>query len=145
MEQLGKDLMTRLSKDLHQKGVKDDSGKVMGALIGDFGLALMEVGKIGTYGANKYTRGGWESVPDGIQRYEDAMWRHLLMHYQEGIDPESGYEHELHMVWNALAKLELRIREKNSNDNRTRTISEGIPSPCQPTLPSRIHTEGQED
>ena len=136
--------MTALS-NLHQKGVKDDSGKVLGGVIGDFGLALMEVGKIGTYGANKYTRGGWQSVPDGMQRYEDAMWRHLLCAAEEGVDPESGYEHELHMVWNALAKLELRIRDNNKNDNTTRSISEGVSGTCQPTLPSRIHTEGRED
>lgn len=134
--------MTALS-NLHQEGVKDDSGKVLGGVIGDFGLALMEVAKIGTYGANKYTRGGWESVPDGIQRYDDAMWRHLMYSAFEVVDEESGYEHELHMVWNALAKLELRMRDNNKNDNRTCTTSERVSSPCEPTLSGSVYTRGE--
>ena len=93
-------------------GVKHDEGKVLAGLIGDFGLALMEVARVGTFGAEKYTRGGWQSVPNGRERYNDAMWRHLLASSEEVIDPESGLEHELHMVWNALAKLELRMRNK---------------------------------
>ncbi len=96
--------------DAHETGAKLDDGKVLGGLVGDFGLALTEVAKVGTYGANKYTRGGWQHVENGVERYGDAMWRHMLLQKTEGIDPESGIEHEIHAVWNAIAKLELRLR-----------------------------------
>lgn len=98
-------------EDLHISGAKDDNGKIMGELLGDFGRALECVAEVGTYGANKYTRNGWESVPDGVQRYKDALWRHLLKVNNEVLDEESGLPH-LHMVaWNVLAVIELMQRE----------------------------------
>lgn len=97
---------------LNTPGVKDDKNKVMGALVGDFGLALLKVAELGTFGADKYTRGGWKDVPDGVQRYDDAMWRHLLKSNTEVIDPETGIEHEVAVLWNALAKLELKLRSQ---------------------------------
>jgi hypothetical protein len=39
-------------------GVKHDTGKVMGQVLGDFSRALMGVAEVGTFGAHKYTRGG---------------------------------------------------------------------------------------
>lgn len=103
-------VMRPSKKSLNVAGAKDDSGKVMGSLVGDFGLALLEVAKLGTFGASKYTRGGWKEVPDGVQRYDDAMWRHLLKSATETIDPETNISHEVAVVWNALAKLELKLR-----------------------------------
>ena len=60
-------------------GAKLDAGKNrLGLVLNGFALALTEVGKVGTYGATKYTADGWKSVPDGVDRYTDAMYRHLL-------------------------------------------------------------------
>jgi hypothetical protein len=71
------------------------------------------VGEIGTFGAEKYTDNGWLSVPDGEARYTDALLRHLLADFEgETLDPESGYTHAAHAAWNALARLELALREK---------------------------------
>lgn len=42
--------------DLHQKGVKDDSGKILAGVLADFAKALESVATVGTYGAAKYTR-----------------------------------------------------------------------------------------
>lgn len=95
----------------HNPGAKLDAGKPLAGVIGDFGLALLAVAEIGTFGAKKYTRGGWQSVPDGITRYSDAMWRHLLKESQESHDPDSGLTHQAHAAWNALARLELALRE----------------------------------
>ena len=102
---------------LHQKGVKDDKGKPdMSIIFEGFPRALLSVGDIGTFGANKYTRGGWMTVPDGINRYTAAMGRHLLA---EAIDPgavdeDSGELHAVQVAWNALARLELILRDKES-------------------------------
>jgi hypothetical protein len=100
-----------LGKSAHEPGAKLDAGKVMGGLLGDFSLALMAVAEVGTFGAKKYSRGGWQSVPEGAQRYNDAMWRHLLKEQREDLDPDSGLMHKAHRAWNALAELELLLRE----------------------------------
>lgn len=94
----------------HSPGSKDDAGKTKAGILADFGLALMAVSEVGTFGANKYTRGGWQSVPNGVERYSDAAWRHLLKENQEPLDDESGLRHAAHMAWNALARLELMLR-----------------------------------
>lgn len=94
----------------HEPGAKLDAGKVYASLLGDFSLALTEVAKVATFGANKYSRGGWQTVPNGIQRYSDAKWRHLL---KSGVDEDSGLLHKAHEAWNVLAELELILREKN--------------------------------
>lgn len=99
--------------DLHTPGAKADAGKVKAALIGDFGLALLAVAEVGTHGADKYSRGGWECVIDGEQRYTDAMWRHLLRSAHESRDRDSGLTHAAHAAWNALAALELALRAED--------------------------------
>ncbi|MDX1504641.1 MAG: dATP/dGTP diphosphohydrolase domain-containing protein [Spongiibacter sp.] len=99
--------------DAHSPGAKLDAGKNrLGLVLGAFAGALTEVGKVGTYGANKYTDNGWLSVPDGHARYTDAMYRHLLSEAKgEEYDPDTGIRHAAHAAWNALARLELALRE----------------------------------
>ena len=67
--------------------------------------------EVGTHGARKYSRGGWQSVPDALTRYKDAEWRHLLKSRHEEYDQDSGLLHDAHKAWNVLAQLELRLRE----------------------------------
>jgi len=98
--------------DQHSPGAKMDQGKVKASLIEDFSLALMEIAKVMSYGADKYTRHGWEVVEDGPTRYNDAAWRHRLKRPYEKYDPESGLLHEAHEAWNVLATLELKLREE---------------------------------
>jgi hypothetical protein len=97
----------------HEPGAKLDAGKTrVGLVLGGFSRALSAVCEVGTYGAQKYTPSGWRSVPDGVERYTDAMGRHLLMEPRETVDPDSGLPHAAHVAWNALARLELMIREE---------------------------------
>ena len=98
--------------DLKEIGRKDDQGKVLGQLLGDFSRALVGVAEVGTFGAEKYTRGGWLLVRDGEQRYYDALWRHLLLANQSENDDESGLTHLEHAAWNILAVLELKKRKE---------------------------------
>jgi hypothetical protein len=104
-----------LGKDPKEGGAKLDAGKPMASLLAGFGLGLMEVAKLSTFGAKKYSRGGWETVPNGIERYEDAMWRHLLKAHTEDIDPETGLSHLTAVAWNALASLEMRKRAEKKD------------------------------
>lgn len=96
----------------HAPGAKLDAGKVEVSLILEgFARALLEVGKVGTFGAHKYTRNGWQSVPDGIYRYRNAADRHRLKSAFEAVDPDSNLYHKAHEAWNVLAELELLLRK----------------------------------
>jgi len=99
---------------LHELGAKDDGEKVRaGLMVGGFANALYAVAEVTTYGARKYSPNGWKQVPNGVERYTDAMFRHLLEEmagYDE--DPESGLLHAAHSAWNALARLELMLRQE---------------------------------
>lgn len=93
-------------------GAKLDAGKNrLGLVAFGFARALQEVGKVGTYGATKYSPNGWMEVPDGEARYTDAMLRHLMKEAEgEEIDAESGLVHAAQVAWNSLARLELKLR-----------------------------------
>ena len=106
--------------DQHAPGAKLDEGKPIAGVLGDFSLALMAVAEVGTFGAKKYSRGGWQSVPNGIERYTDATWRHLLKESHEDSDKDSGLSHAAGTAWNALAKLELQLREKSREGGKQR-------------------------
>lgn len=96
--------------DQHQKGAKLDAGKEMMSLVMlDMNMALQRVAAVATYGAKKYTAGGWLHVPNGQQRYTDALLRHLLKEPNELCDPDTGIEHASHVAWNALARLQLLL------------------------------------
>lgn len=96
--------------DLHTPGAKDDKQKIQADLLLDFRRALTAVAEVSTFGAQKYTRGGWLTVPDGQCRYTAALIRHLLA--ADDKDKESGLRHAAHTAWNALAVLELKLREE---------------------------------
>lgn len=102
---------------LHLPGAKFDSGKapVMRGVIQYFPRALEQVAKVSAAGAAKYTWNGWETVLDGPSRYSDALARHLLAEVIEGpVDDGpggTGCLHAAQVAWNALARLELLLRE----------------------------------
>ncbi len=107
-------------------GAKLDAGKspVFRGAISYFPRALMAVADVSQYGANKYSWKGWESVPDGINRYSDALGRHIAKEGVEGLydleirnDPKFPGEilHASQVAWNALARLELLLRQISSS------------------------------
>jgi hypothetical protein len=91
-------------------GAKLDAGKTMAGVLADFPRALKAVAEVGTFGAKKYSRGGWQSVSRGVERYTDAMWRHLLEDGIHPMDADSSLLHLSHACWNCLAVLELKLR-----------------------------------
>jgi hypothetical protein len=108
-----------------EPGAKLDAGKspVFRGALSYFPRALMAVAEVSQYGANKYSWKGWESVPDGFNRYSDAMVRHLAKEEVEGpydleILNDSKFParilHAQQVAWNALARLELLLKEKES-------------------------------
>jgi hypothetical protein len=96
---------------------KHDEGKLFGGLLQEWPHALAMVLKVGTFGAKKYGRGSWPTVPNGQVRYTDAMFRHLLSEPLQNFDNESGLPHAAHTAWNALSRLELMLTQDKTFDN----------------------------
>lgn len=110
---------TEFTKDdpskIEQGAIKYDGGKspVFRGAIDYFPRAISAVAGVSAFGASKYAWKGWEGVDDGYNRYSDALVRHLIYEGQgEVLDPDSGLLHAAHTAWNALARLELLIRER---------------------------------
>jgi hypothetical protein len=104
---------------------KDDSAKVpfSRGVLQYFPRALRHVAIISGGGAKKYDWDGWSEVEDGINRYRDAGDRHEIKHNMgEIFDPDhSRYcsepvRHLGQKAWNALAVLELILREEEKGN-----------------------------
>lgn len=102
------------------EGKKYDGGKspVFQGVFQYFPRALVAVGDISRYGAEKYQLSyddvNWFRVEGGFGRYSDALARHLLGEFIDGAnDPESGKLHAAMVAWNALARLELLMTKKD--------------------------------
>jgi hypothetical protein len=100
--------------------IKYDAGKapIYRGFLSYFPRAIEAVSHVSHFGATKYAWRGWENVDDGINRYTDAMVRHLITEGKgETLDPDSGLLHAAHTAWNALARLELILKEQEELEN----------------------------
>ena len=111
--------MSRIAKDYSVAadpsliGRKDDDLKVQPALIiNDMPRALIVVAEVASFGALKYGKSNWLHVKYGVERYTNAMDRHRIKEGVETHDGDSGLMHAAHTAWNALARLELMLREQ---------------------------------
>lgn len=96
-----------------QTGTKHDQGKpILGAIPPHAELA---VGRVLTFGAEKYARGNWDKVEDHENRYMDATLRHLNAHRRgELTDSESGESHLAHAACCVLFMLDKQERGNKS-------------------------------
>lgn len=97
---------------MEEKGFKDNKDKLQFATVlkKQFPLAIKEVVKRSTLGHIKYIDTdkdfqNFTRIPDAENSFEDALLRHLFL---EGEDTE--LEHYTAVAWNALALLELKLR-----------------------------------
>ena len=78
--------------------------------------ALMAVGEVFAYGAEKYGEWNWRKGMEH-SRLVSALLRHLMAHQMgEDKDPESGYTHLAHMSSNALMLLGSYLSEDGVDD-----------------------------
>ena len=99
---------------------KKDQGKLLAGIpFEDFPLAMQELIRVSTFGAQKYSRSSWKSVPDREVRYYDARARHFLGLNPDGSitenDIETGYDHLAHEIWNCMALLQLKLEKRQFN------------------------------
>lgn len=96
------------------EGKKFDEGKPRVSLLSSD--AILEIAKVATMGATKYSDNNWRS---GMKwsRIMDAAQRHLLKYNKgERIDEESKLSHLAHVAWNILALLEYEINNVGEDD-----------------------------
>ena len=78
-------------------GRKFDGNKLEYGLIPP--LAMKEMVRVLTFGAQKYERDNWKRVPESKRRYFDALERHIwAWKMGEQLDPESGIHHLAHAM-----------------------------------------------
>ena len=89
---------------LNNTGKKNDEGKNRLDLIEP--KFIEAVGKVLTFGADKYEPNNWQKVDDAEDRYYAAALRHLLAwRHGEKTDPESGLNHLAHVATNMMFLL----------------------------------------
>ena len=96
-------------------GLKFDGGKDKWSLLRTgCTRALQGVIRVLTFGAQKYEAHSWRKVENGIERYRDALDRHLAeidLHGPGSRDAESGELHIHHVACNALFLAELMEKQ----------------------------------
>lgn len=71
------------------------------------------VGKVLTFGADKYEPNNWQKVEDAENRYYAAAMRHLMAWRKgEKTDPESGLSHLYHVACNIMFLQHFEREEK---------------------------------
>lgn len=105
------------------EGTKNDNGKVpIYNMLKQFALALDEVAKCSQYGHDKYEHAedDWDNfsrLDNAYARYSNALCRHLK---DDGLD-ESGLDHDAHVAWNSLARLEVKLRKLKEDESMSKS------------------------
>lgn len=102
-------------------GGKDDKGKPNPALLFEgCGAALAEVCKVLDGGAKKYSANSWQQVPNGIERYKAAFYRHLQDMQVHGWDAvntaDFGLLHIDHAITDLLFIRSLMLKQKETSN-----------------------------
>lgn len=73
------------------------------------------------YGHERYNKDGadhdWKNftrVPNGDFEYSNAMFRHAL-----GVGEDSEFEHIVSVAWNAVARLQIYLMDKDENNKNS--------------------------
>ena len=71
-----------------------------------------------TAGAKKYGENRWQTLPNGVNRYMGAFFRHLTAYKRgEQFDPEDGCLHLDKCIWNMIAVRHCFLADKGINPN----------------------------
>lgn len=95
-------------------------GKVrMDLVVQDMPRAIEALARVMTWalGSKGYNESDWLTVPDAIQKYHGGMHRHDNKEMRgQTFDDESGLHHAIHTAWNAMARVELILREEEAKN-----------------------------
>ena len=108
------------------EGKKYDGGKAKLYLLPP--KSILEVGKVLTYGADKYDAENWRKVDDLQNRYTSAALRHIFAHIDgEADDQETGLSHLAHAMCCLLFKLEDELLGKSEKERPRETYTGEYP------------------
>lgn len=98
-------------------------GKVrMDLVVQDMPRAIEALARVMTWalsGEKGYAESDWLHVPDGIQKYHGGLHRHDNKEMRgQTLDDESGLHHAIHTAWNAMARVELILREEEAKNDQ---------------------------
>ena len=109
-------------KEWVKDGVKYDGEKPRMHLLPP--KAILEVGKVLTFGANKYDEENWRKLEDLQNRYSSAALRHIFAHNDGSIlDDDSGLSHLAHAICCLLFKLEIELEQKDKEERPREPVS----------------------
>ena len=98
-----------------KKGRKYDGGKPQLYLLPP--KSINEVGKVLTFGAEKYDPHNWRKVDDLQNRYSSAALRHIFAHIDgEDEDEETRLSHLAHAICCLMFKLEDELIGKSEEE-----------------------------
>jgi len=81
--------------------------------------ATLEVGKVLTYGAHKYSPENWKLLDNLQERYTSACLRHILAEMSgEEVDSETNLSHLAHAICCLLFKLEVKLSGESKSEGR---------------------------
>lgn len=84
-----------------------------------FPNALKAISCATEFGHSKYPEDvdylNFSRVENGVQKYADACQRHNMEKYS--VDSDSGLPHIFHKAWNAMAELEMYLKEEGIDMN----------------------------
>jgi hypothetical protein len=90
--------------------------------------ATVEVAKVLTFGAQKYSEDNWRYLDNIQNRYSGGALRHIFSHLDGELqDPETNYSHLAHAICCLMFKLELEL-EDGSKKNKEKELRELIDS-----------------
>lgn len=94
-------------------GIKFDGGKLrLAEMLQDFEEPIKALCLVWQFGANKYGKSNWKDLDKAVDRYTNALIRHLMT--DEVYDEESGILHAAHLAFNALARLHFILKQHRS-------------------------------
>lgn len=102
-----------------KEGIKYDQEKPrIAEMIIDFKDSIEALTRVWEFGANKYEKSNWKLVNNGIDRYTNALLRHLLAEDTNRYDDETKMLHAAHIAFNAMARLHFIIEEEKNKNNK---------------------------
>lgn len=115
--------------------IKADAGKPKLSLVPS--QIIRDIAQVREYGNQKYhDSNSWKQVE--IERYRDALYRHLLAYIDDpaGVDEESGIEHYKHMACNMAFLCELERGRGGMADTVDLKSSDASRVGSNPTAPT---------
>lgn len=93
--------------------------------------ALYELASLFTESTKKYPARNWERGLSWSET-QDSLLRHMAQwSNREEKDAESGFYHDVHILWNAIVLVTMRLRNIGTDDrreaNELNTVSDNVP------------------